>query len=291
MKLGISVVTTWTSSLEDDIINYAAAGADGIGIWEFKMGGKPDQEYAARMNDVGLAAGICGPAVPSIIPDFFFTDPKDPKERIAALCDAVRRFAAFGPAAVLCVTGDPRPLGYAAARKTVVAGIREVARFAADYGVTLGIEPQRADQSPLVTSLPDASELVDEIGEPNVAVLADIYHFWDLPDIETQLRSVAGCLVGVQLSDYRNPSRGPIDRVLPGDGVIDTRAIFRVLDEAGYYGWYDIEVFSDNGLFGDAYPDSLWDADPKDVSARAVRQARELWGTRGEQLPGRLAQQ
>jgi sugar phosphate isomerase/epimerase len=282
MKLGISVVTTWTATLDEDIDNYAAAGADGIGVWEYKLTGRPDAEFAARLRDVGLKAGICGPAVPSIVPDFFFVEPRDPKDRTAALCGAIARFAQFDPAAVLCVTGDPRALGDAEARKVVVSGMREAARVAADHGVVLGVEPQRASQNPLVTSLPDAVALVDEIGATNVGILADIYHFWDLPGIEDDLRTCAEHLVGVQLSDFRNPTRGPMDRVLPGDGVIDTRAIFRVLDRAGFQGWYDLEVFSDNGLFGDAYPDSLWDEDPRELARRAVQQVRHLWDTRSE---------
>jgi sugar phosphate isomerase/epimerase len=280
MKLGISVVTTWTASLDEDIDNYAAAGADGIGVWEYKLTGRADAEFAARLRDVGLKAGICGPAVPSIVPDFFFAEPRDPKDRTVALSKAIARFAQFEPAVVLCVTGDPRALGYAEARKVVVSGMREAARVAADHGVVLGVEPQRASQNPLVTSLPDAVALVDDIGATNVGILADIYHFWDLPGIEDDLQACAERLVGVQLSDFRNPTRGPMDRVLPGDGVIDTRAIFRVLDRAGFQGWYDVEVFSDNGLFGDAYPDSLWDQDPRELARKAVEQVRNLWDTR-----------
>jgi sugar phosphate isomerase/epimerase len=286
MKLGISVVTTWTAPLDEDIDNYAAAGADGIGVWEYKLKGRPDAEFASRLRDAGLKAGICGPAVPSILPDFFFTEPRDPKDRTAELSKAIARFAPFEPGAVLCVTGDPRALGYPEARKVVVNGMREAARVAADYGVVLGLEPQRANQNPLVTSLPDAVALVDDIGATNVGILADIYHFWDLPGIEDDLVACADRLVGVQLSDFRNPTRGPMDRVLPGDGVIDTRAIFRVLDSAQYQGWYDIEVFSDNGLFGDTYPDSLWDEDPRELAKRAVKQVRDLWDTRSERDAG-----
>lgn len=287
IHVGISVVTTWTSTLEEDIENYSAGGADGIGVWEYKLKGRTDKDFAPRLRDVGLRAAICGPAVPSILPDFFFTEPHDPRDRIGALSAAIERFAEFEPVAVLCVSGDPRALGQAESRKVVVAGMRQVARVAADHGIVLGLEPQRANQNPLVTSLPDAVALVDEIGEANVSVLADIYHFWDLPAIEQDLASSANRLVGVQLSDYRDPTRGPIDRVLPGDGVIDTRAVFRALDHAGYEGWYDIEVFSDNGLFGDAYPDSLWDEDPRDLARRAVQQVRNLWDTRNDAPPSR----
>ena len=57
--------------------------------------------------------------------------------------------------------------------------------------------------------------------------------------------------------------------MLPGDGVIDLAAAFRALDAAGYDGWYDVEIFSDNGVFGEAFPDSLWDVDAAELARRA----------------------
>ena len=38
--------------------------------------------------------------------------------------------------------------------------------------------------------------------------------------------------------------------------------MLRALEAAGYEGWYDLEVLSDNGMFGNNYPDSLWQVPP-----------------------------
>lgn len=42
----------------------------------------------------------------------------------------------------------------------------------------------------------------------------------------------------------------------------------------GYDGWFDVEVMSDNGVFGDAFPDSLWDLPLEELSRRAVESLR-----------------
>ena len=42
------------------------------------------------------------------------------------------------------------------------------------------------------------------------------------------------------MNDWRDPTRGWCDRVLPGDGTIDLRAVLRTLRQAGYDGWYDV---------------------------------------------------
>ena len=59
----------------------------------------------------------------------------------------------------------------------------------------------------------------------------------------------------MHINDYRSPTRGFADRLLPGDGVADVAAILRALDRAGWTGYYDLEVFSDNGAWGTVYPD------------------------------------
>ena len=78
----------------------------------------------------------------------------------------------------------------------------------------------------------------------------------------------------------RAPTCGWADRVLPGDGAVDVPAILAALDEAGWTGFYDLEIFSDNGAFGNAWPDSLWDV-PADELARRGREAFEgVWEAR-----------
>ena len=105
-------------------------------------------------------------------------------------------------------------------------------------------------------------ELIEEAGEPArardpVRRLAPLEHDLD-DDIEREI----GRFVGVHVCDWREPTRGWADRVLPGDGVADVPRILRALDAAGWDGLYDIEIFSDDGTFGAEYPDSFWAAPP-----------------------------
>ena len=79
------------------------------------------------------------------------------------------------------------------------------------------------------------------------------------------------------VNDWHEPTRGWADRVLPGDGVAPVAAILGALDRAGWDGFYDIEIFSDNGTFGVAYPDSLWDVDGAELVGRGRQQLLECW--------------
>jgi sugar phosphate isomerase/epimerase len=68
--------------------------------------------------------------------------------------------------------------------------------------------------------------------------------------------------------------------VLPGDGVADLPAILGVLAEVDWEGFYDLEIFSDNGAFGNAYPDSLWDLDGVDLAHRGRDAFFHSWSKR-----------
>lgn len=281
LRLSISECTTFHASYEDDLAGYSAAGADGIGIWEFKLPAGDDARSLERMQAAGLVATICVPTVPSIYPDAYFADPTEPADRVKALCAAVLRFAPFQPVSILCVTGNPAGRDQDEMWRVTVEGLKEVADVAGEFGVTLGVEAYRATSGAMVNTIDGMLELADAIDRPNVGIVIDTWHLWDEPDFLGKLERHAGRINGVQVCDYRDPSRSWADRVLPGDGVIDWPVVIAALDAGGYDGWYDVEIFSDDGTFGDALEGSLWAREPHGLARDAVAGFRNIWaGTR-----------
>ncbi len=64
--------------------------------------------------------------------------------------------------------------------------MRHCAKVAAEYGQTLGIEPLHRkiyEHWSMIGTIPEAIDLMDEIGEPNVKLLYDVYHLWDTDDV------------------------------------------------------------------------------------------------------------
>jgi sugar phosphate isomerase/epimerase len=255
VRLSICEFTTLGASFEEDLAAYGAAGVEGIGICEIKLG----EGAAALLRESGLRATHCIPAVPSILPLPLMDGPEQPEERIEALCASVGRLAELDPVCVVFLTG---PGGD---REVVRQGIREIADAARAAGVQVALEPvhpSQAEAFSFVHTFPDALEL---IGDADVVIMLDTWHISDPAEIAPYVEKVAG----VHVSDRREPTRSHFDRVLPGDGVLDLAAVFRTLEAGGYDGWYDVEIFSDNGTFGDAFPDSLWDVDAHQLAQRA----------------------
>jgi sugar phosphate isomerase/epimerase len=275
----ISEVTTFPATFEEDLTAYRAAGVDGVGIWEFKLPKGQDAHSIDALRASGLTATICVPEAPCIVPDSYFREPRDPVERRKALCASIRRFAAFNPVGVMVLSGAPGD-DPAQTRRTVVEGLKAAADTAGEVGVTLGFEAIRKSAGSLISTVPETLELLEDIGAPNIQVIFDTWHFWDLPGILDDLGKLANRFICIQVNDRREPPRSWADRLLPGDGTLDLPAFFATLDSAGFKGWYDLEIFSDNGMWGDAYPDSLYNLKPTDMANRAVTSFRKTWDKR-----------
>ncbi len=285
-KFSVSQITTFHQTFEEDLASYVAAGVEGIGIWQFKLPEDGnDAEVLAQLKDSGLKATTMIPGTLSVHP-VPFPGPDDPSERVAELCDAIRRFAPFEPEVVLVLPGAPAAgLDPAEARRITVEGFREAARVAAEHGLTLGLEPLHRDiygTWTTVYTIPQTIDLIDEIGEPNIKLLFDVYHLHDTDDVIADTVKYGSRIApSVHICDWRDPTRNDFDRVLPGDGIIDLPAVFGALDVAAHPQWVDLEIFSDDGSFSELdFEDSLWKQKPADVIARARAGFDAAWEAR-----------
>jgi sugar phosphate isomerase/epimerase len=279
-SFSISQVSTLRASFAEDVEAYSAAGADGIGIWEMKLPQGADTESLALVRQNGLAVTNCIPAIPSILPLPLMDGPVDPRERIEAVCASIRRLAAFEPQSIVCLTGPPGELDPAEAHRLVVGGLRRIGREAQAAGMRVGLEPiQRigAEHWTIPTTIGEAVELLDEVDDANLGITFDVWNLWNGATLLDDIREQAGRFTGVHISDWREPTRGWCDRVLPGDGVADVPGILVVLDEAGWRGPYDLEIFSDDGTFGNDYEGSLWRLSPGEVARRGRESFTTAW--------------
>jgi sugar phosphate isomerase/epimerase len=273
----ISQITTLTASFADDVRAYAAAGADAIGVWELKLPDGGDTEALEVLAGSGLGSAAAVPAIPSILPLPLMDGPNEPQARIEAICASVHRLAAFRPTGIVCLTGPGQD------RDTVVEGLRVIAGEAQHAGVRIGLEPINrigGEDWTMISSLNDAVELLDDADHPALGLQFDTWHLWNAPNVVEEIGQYADRFVGVHVADWREPTRTWADRVLPGDGVADLPTLLGALEAAGWNGYYDVEIFSDNGSFGNAWPDSLWDASAEELALAAKDAFTRVWEAR-----------
>ena len=266
MRLALSEISTVRASFEEDVAAYAAAGFDGIGIWEFKLP-IDDGANQALLRETGLAVANCVPSVPSILPLRLpgMEGPADPWERIDALCASMRRLSAYEPESVLVITG---PLAGEGSRDLVLDGLREIAAAANEAGVRLGLEPIHRSQRETVSfvnSIADALALLDDAGLDEVGIMADTYNLWD--ETPEALAAVAQRVTGLHVADVpADPGR--TDRALPGECGRRSADLVRALTNASWDGFLDVEIFS--------APDLFWSLPTAEAARRAYASASAL---------------
>jgi sugar phosphate isomerase/epimerase len=276
----ITEFSTLNASFEEDLDAYREAGAGAIGICEIKLVEGREREQLDSFRASGLRASACIPAVPSILPLPALLGPTSPEERIEAITAGMRRLAPFEPSAFVCLTGPPGELHADEARRTVVAGLGTIADEAARLGVPLGVEPMNAhfrEEWALVTTLGEAAGLIEEAGSPGLGLTFDTWQLWDTPNLLHEIEAYANRIVAVHVADWREPTRSWCDRVLPGDGVIDFGPILASLESAGWEGCYELEIFSDDGAFGESYGDSLWSRPAAELAQQGHESFLAAW--------------
>jgi sugar phosphate isomerase/epimerase len=281
-RLSVCELSLPDTTFEQDLELIRASGASGIAIAEFKLRDGEEGRQIAALKESGLTATICIPANTSPLPlrpDDIFPGHANPDLRLEAMLGSIRRIAMFEPDCILAVTGSSSGYDASDARKIAVEALREAATLAVSLGTRLALETNRnlgLDYS-FLRSLPETIEFLDEIGNEGVGLLYDFYHLWDERNIVTDTERFAPRVFGVQYNDWREPPRCFADRLLPGDGVMDIPALIGALERGGYKGWYDFEIFSDDGRWGTALPDSLWKVPYDRLIERAHTGLQKAW--------------
>jgi sugar phosphate isomerase/epimerase len=272
-KFSLCQLAVPDATFEEDIALAVELGI-GLGLDANKLGDPADDDrLIALMRDSGVPATVCVPDPMTILPAPLVPGSDDPRERLRSMTDGLRRLARFEPATVFAITGPQGSLSASEARELAVEGIRELQGVAQELGVVLSLEPMREENRATWTflcSMAETVEFIEEVGG-EIGIVYDMWHMWNTPDVLPMTERYGAMVKGVHVCDHREPTRSPMDRVLPGDGTIDMPSMIGALERGGFTGWWDLEIFSDDGRAGDDFPDSIW----KRPTSEWVREGKE----------------
>jgi sugar phosphate isomerase/epimerase len=251
-RLCIHTITTKPWSIEEDVRRYSAAGVKGITVWRQSIEGRDPAETARMIRDHGLS-------ITSLCRGGFFAAAT--REGRATALDENRRCldeaAALGAPLVVLVCGAIPGQPLAESRKQIAAAIAELAHHAAETKVRLAIEPLHpmyADDRSAVNTLAQARGICNQLKSPWVGIALDVYHVWWDDRLEQEI-AVCGrekTLFAFHVCDWITPTKDLLnDRGLMGEGCIPIRQIRGWMEDAGFGGFIEVEIFSQMRWSGD----------------------------------------
>ena len=224
LRHGITAISPWRDQIE-------AIGLD-------------EAARIVKANNIRVT-GVCrGGMFPGV-------DAADRQMRIDDNLRAIDQAAALNAdCLVLVVGGLPgSSKDLPGARQQVTDGIAAMLPHAKASGVKLAIEPLHpmyaADRA-CVNTVDQALDICEQLGE-TVGVALDVYHIWWDPNLANAIAR-AGRMKRIfahHICDWLVPTRDMLnDRGMMGDGVIDLKAIRRMIEDAGFHGPQEVEIFS-----------------------------------------------
>ncbi len=215
-------------------------------IWRNVLENKNLAEVKSMLDDYGMK-------VVSLARGGFFPSIEKEK-REAAIQDnlrAVEQAAAIGAPSIVLVCGADGRQSLEKSREQIAEGILRILPAAQSAGVKLSIEPLHpmyAGDRSAINTMKQANDMVELINSEWVGIAVDVYHLWWDDTLQSEIKRCAANnhLYAFHVCDWNGPTTDFLnDRGLMGDGCINIPEIRGWVEEAGFSGYNEVEIFSD----------------------------------------------
>ncbi|BCJ89953.1 epimerase [Terrihabitans soli] len=217
------------------------------------------EEVVETIRQSGIELGILGTEY-----GWFFAPPAERERLFQVLKETCEIAVELGCGMIMSAPGQ-----VVGTVSEAIAATKDAADIVAAHGLKLALEFN--SQHDVVNSTNALREIIAGAGRPNCGMLLDAYHLHRGPGIAAGLKDVRGEEVFVfQYSDAPPvPAAGvrrPIDRLPPGQGVIEWDLFLGLVEDMGYRGYLSYE----------APNPALWARDPVEVAKDGVTRTKSL---------------
>ncbi len=245
-KLCVHTQTTRPWGVESCVKNYSAAGIHGITIWRNVLENQNLTTVKALLDDYGMKViSLCrGGFFPSV----------EVARRESAIDDnlfAIEQAAAIGAPLIVLVCGADGRQSLEKSREQIAEGINRILPAARSAGVKLAIEPLHpmyAGDRSAINTLKQANDMAELINSDWVGVAVDVYHLWWDDTLKSEIARCGSLnrLFAFHVCDWNLPTIDFLnDRGLMGDGCINIPQIRGWVEDAGFAGFNEVEIFSE----------------------------------------------
>lgn len=244
----LCIHTITTKPLEFDVAceKYAALGVKGISIWRDAVEGLDAVRVknSLKENDLTAVSYVRGGFFPAL----------EQEKRDAAIEDNLKMLREASdleiPMLVLVCGAEPKQ-SLQESREQIKEGLESILPAARQLNVKLAIEPLHpmyADTRSAITSLEQANDMAEYFNDEFVGIAVDVYHLWFDSDLENQIRRCGknDNLYAYHICDWNVPTNDMLlDRGLMGEGCIPLKQIRGWVEETGFEGYNEVEIFSE----------------------------------------------
>lgn len=263
-RLSISQITTNNLGFEEAVKAYSSKGIGQMGIWRDKIENIPPTQVKAILEEYRVKpTNLC-------FAGLFTSDSAE--QRQAAVDDAKKAIELckeIGAGFLLIISGPTVPGDLEGSRDRARRALDEVVPFAQDIGANLALEaihPIDISRWTVLVTLEQVFGIVESFSSPNLGILLDLYNSWWEPGLETTIPRIIDKVFDVHMADWAAETLAVDTRLLPGQGVIPLPRLIRTIEDAGYQGLYDVEIFNP----------AIWEADQGPVLDEIVGWWKEL---------------
>jgi sugar phosphate isomerase/epimerase len=238
-RVSLSQVTTLGWPFERDVAFYPAAGVRAVGVSVHKL----DTVGVDRAQALLRAAGLSVSCLTSS-GMFPLDDAAGVDEALARTRRHLAAAATLGAECLFILPGHAPALSWEEQAERARPILRALVADAAAARVRLAIEPVSQLRMDLgfLHSFHDALDLADEIDSPWLGVVLEVNNAWIERGLYRNVAERTARIGVVQVNDFAVGTLQASDRVVMGDGDIPLRRICHALEDAGYRGWWDIEL-------------------------------------------------
>ena len=258
-RLSLNQISVSSWSVSQAVEGCVRHGIPSIALWRHKIEEAGLNACVRHVRDAGLH-------VSSVCRGGMFPGPTAAarQKNLEDNYRAVDEAAALRADSLVLVVGGGAEVGLTEARKMVADGVAALVPYARERGVKLGLEPLHpmyaAERSVLVT-ISQALELASAFAPQEVGLVLDVFHIWWDPQVLPLIAQTGERIYGFHVNDWLVPLPDVLlGRGMMGDGVIDNRMLRLAVDQAGYRGAIEVEIFNR----------AIWDSDPDQVLEQMV---------------------
>jgi sugar phosphate isomerase/epimerase len=264
-RLSLNQATTQNWSVREAVEGCVRHGIPSIALWRHKIAETGLQESVRLVRDAGLhVSSVCRGGM------FPAATSAERQARIEDSFRAVDEAAQLKADSLVLVVGACAAVSLPDARAMVASGLAALVPYARERGVRLGLEPLHpmyAGDRSVLNTIDQALQMASPYSEDEVGVILDTFHIWWDPTVYEQIRRSHGRIFGFHVCDWLVPLPDVLlGRGVMGDGVIDNRTLREAVDQAGYSGPIEVEIFNQQ----------LWDTPGDEVLARVVERFTSL---------------